>query len=294
MPIDPISAGVTAGGGLLGSLFGELFSAGDRWQARQAIERAMRGLQEVDDPVLRQMQAEQLGPSAYEDIRVDPALEGAQYGALGELDRIAQGGGLTLEDKVNLNQIEREQAQQNQARRQGILNLLARQGVNTGGASVAMQLGGAREQAERAALAGANTAADARRRATEAVLKRGQLAGQQRGQSFQEQDRRAAARDAIARYNASAREGAQRYNLGIPQQQFNNQMQRAQAIANASNGQAGFYQSQADRTRGMASDIGTGLGMATGAFLGGGKQQAPATSYDMGYSQAPELMDEKY
>lgn len=292
--VDPISAGIEAGGSLIGGIAGMASAANDRAAARRAIERALANYANIPLPDLQRMLAEQLGPSAMEGVSANPELEGDQYGALGELGRIADAGGLTLEDKTNLDAARREAATQAMRQRKSILNLIRRSGSGMlGGASVAAQLGAAGQQQEADALAGAQTNAAAQRRATEAVLNRGRLAASQRGQQFGEDAAKAAARDAINKYNTVARQTAQNYNLGLPQQQFSNRMALASGESNALNGVANQYTSDADRTQRTFANMGTGLGQAAGAFVPKPRAAAPATAYDYPDVAAPVRLNEE-
>lgn len=283
MAVDPVGAGVEAGGSLLGGLFGLFSGMNDRAASRRALERALKNYQNIPLPELQRMIAEQQGPSAMEGVSADPALEGMQNESLGELGRISDNGGMTLEDKANYEAAQRDAAQGAQRQRQSILNVLRRSGSGmAGGAGVAAQLGAAGDQQEATALAGQRMTADAQKRATQAVLERGKLAGAQRAQGFDEKSRRAAAADAISRYNATARQTAQNYNVGLPQQQWNNQMHRASAEANALGGVANQYSADADRTQRTWANAGTGAGQAAAGFVGSGKATAaPKTSYSM-------------
>ncbi len=259
MASDPysgvIEAGVNAGTGIAG-----LFSAqADRALAAERM-RQMAEAWNIPLPVLEQMVAETQGSSAMEGVHADPNLVGAQNDALGQLQNISDAGGMTLEDKVNNDQLQRQAAQRAQAQRQSIVNTLSRGGQAPGGVSAALQLGAQRDQQEAGALAGAKTAADARRRATEAVLQRGRMAGDMREQGFSEGTARARAADEIARYNAQAKERTQRYNLGLPQQQFQNRQGLASGKSGAAQAAAGFATANADRTQRTFADAGAGLG----------------------------------
>lgn len=292
MALDPISGAVEAGGGLIGSLVG-LFTAGaDRANAAAAMQRAADAYN-IPLPVLQQMVAEQLPPSQQASVYSDPGLQSAQSGALGELQNISDSGGMTLGDRVNNEGLQRDAAQRAQQQRQSIVNTLSRQGVQPGGVSAAMQLGAARDQQEAGALAGAKTAGDARRRATEAVLQRGQLAGQMRTQGFGEANSRAQAADQVAQYNAKAKERTQQYNLGLPQQQYNNSMQRAQGIASTNGAQANFNTQNANRNQAYWSDMGAGAGAAGAGAIQSARNPTPSTQVDYGgYNYAPEKLDE--
>ena len=262
-----------------------------RGNADEALRRAAQAWN-IPLPVLQQMYAEQLGPSAMEGVHSDPALAGAQTDSLAQLKDISDSGGMTTEDRVNNEMLQRDAAQRAQAQRQSIVNVIGRSGQAAGPVSAALQLGAARDQQEAGALAGAKTAGDARRRAIEAVLQRGKMAGDVRSQGFNEAAQRASAADRIAQYNAAAKERAQRYNLGIPQQQFQNQTSLA---AGRAGGQTNIA---ANETRAGAasgqriSDFGTGIARAIPAFAdmaNGGKGGAS----DPGFAQAPVPMSGK-
>lgn len=292
MAADPVSGIAEASGGLIGSLVGLFTSQGDRDRAADAMQRAADAYN-IPLPVLQQMVAEQLPPSQQASVYADPGLQSTQSGALGELQNISDSGGMTQTDQVNNEMLQRDAAQRAQQQRQSIVNTLSRQGVQPGGVSAALQLGATQGQQEAGALAGAKTSADARRRATEAVLQKGQLAGQMRTQGFGEANSRAQAADQVAQYNAKAKERAQNYNLGLPQQQYTNQIQRAQGVASANGAQANFSTQNANRNQGYWSDIGSGAGAAAAGGIQAARGQTPSTQVDYaGYNYAPQKLDE--
>lgn len=290
---------------VIGSIFGAVVGAMESATSQEDAENKMREIAtayNVPLPALQQMVAEQLGPSKQQDVYADPNAIAAQTGALGALQDISDSGGMTLEDKVNNNMLQRDAAQRAMAQRQSIVNVLRRGGQAPGAVSAALQLGAARDQQETGALAAAKTGADARRRAIEATLERGRLGGQMRQQGFSEGSTRARAADQIAAYNAQAKERAQRYNLGLPQQNFENYMQRAAGQVGANTTAANFSNNNAARIRGSASDFGTAIGtagMGIAQALGGGAGAGGATADPYGpgtagpYSQAPVPMQEK-
>jgi hypothetical protein len=291
--MDPISGIAGAGLSLIGTIAGQVAAANDRASAAAAMQRASEAYN-IPLPVLQQMVAEQLGPSAQESVYADPNLQAAQSDSLGGLQRISDSGGMTTEDRVNDEMMQRDAAQRAMAQRKSIVNTLARSGVNPGGASVAMQLGAARDQQEAGALAGAQTAADARRRAMQAVLQRGQMAGQMRSQGFNEASSRASATDKVREYNNRVVNQARMYNLGLPQQNFQNQMNRAAGMAGAQRSYADSLTGRANQTASMWSDLGAGAGKAVGGALGGGgaaAAPAPSTTYGDDPISAPMSLD---
>lgn len=266
--MDPVSAGIAAGGQLLGGILGQIDWNGDRASQRRLIEDMIRRAGSVRLPELERLQAELLGPSAAEGVYSDPELAAAQYDALGGLGDIVDSGGMTLEDRAVQEEALRAAAQRAQAQRRSVLAMLDRSGQGaTSGAAVAAQLSSAREQADRAADIGLRTAGSAQRRALEAMMERGRMASSMRSQDFSERSRRADAKDAISRYNAGALANARAYNVQLPQQQFQNQMSRTTAQMAPSQLGAQYYGQNADRLAGTISNFGSGLGYAgAGAY----------------------------
>jgi hypothetical protein len=247
-------------------------------------------------PQLQQMVAQVVPNSAAGQVYSDPNLGAAQTQSIGELGNIADQGGLTLTDKANFDTAQRQAAQGAMAQRQAIQNLLNRTGGGNSGVSAALQLGAQRGQQESSALAGQQEAASAQQRALQAVLQRGQLAGQVRAQGVNEATNRARAIDQMNQYNAQARQGAQQYNLGLPQQQYQNQLARAQGYAGTQQNYANYNQGEANRIGGVAADTGTGVGLAAGALVphaagsGGTSNQVDNSG---GYTVAPQKLPEE-
>jgi hypothetical protein len=292
MAADPLSAGMDVGGSLLGGIIGLIQAQQARQAANDAIARSVQGYGDIPLPVLQQMQAQQLGPSAQQNVYADPALVQDQQEGISSLGRIADSGGMTLEDRANNEALQRDAAQRAMAQRRSILSMLSRSGVNPGATSVAMQLGAARDQAETAANAGLQTAGNAQRRALQAIMQRSQLAGTQRNQGFNEASDRARAADIISQYNANARTKTNQYNAALPQQNFENAMTRQAGISGASQNAANFYTGDANRTQQTFANLGTGAGQALGGLVPKAQPQ-PQTTYDYpGYSQAPRPLDE--
>lgn len=183
-------------GGLVGGLVG-----GNK--ARQARKDQTAQYQQGLD-YLRGVK-EEAGPSAFQDVRVDPATRAAQMGALGMMQGEAAAGGLGVQDRAALQQAQDAQAQQERGQREAILQGAQRR--NTGGvsANLGAQLAAQQGSAQRGAMVGTQVAADARNRALTAMAGAGALGGQVRGQDFGEQSSIAQAKDLISRFNAGQR-----------------------------------------------------------------------------------------
>ncbi len=265
--MDPITLSLLLGAGVqvLGGVAGEAFSAQDRETQQRLLQQATDEFGKVNLPKLQQLVGEQVGPTELGKVQVDPELQRMQRGALDELMNVARSGGMTLEDKANLNRVEGQVARTESAGRGRIAEDMAARGISGGGAELAMQLANNQGASNRAAQGGLETAAAAQRRALDAMMQGGRLAGDMRGQDYDEKARAAQAQDLINRYNADSRSGAARYNAGLAQQQYENQMRQAQGKATGLRDQAGYAGQRADDTRALWNGLGTAGNRATSA-----------------------------
>jgi len=186
----------------VGSYFGNVFGGGNKkaetgWrEQRQAYEDALNGLKGAN------VQSE---ASGMKNVKIDPRLRSAQMGALGAMQGEAARGGMGVEDKAALMQAQEETARQN-AQQQGAI-IQGGQARNTGGSSntLASQLAAQQGTAQTNAMAGTQAAADARKRAMNAMAGAGEMGGKMEAQQFGEQAQAAQAQDAINAFNAGQR-----------------------------------------------------------------------------------------
>jgi len=219
---------------------------------------------------------QEVGKTNLSDIQLDPTNLDAQRAALAQLGDISQGG-LTLQDKVNLLDIQNEVARQDAARQGAIQQNMAERGMGGGGAELAQRLMAQQAGSDRAANDSRNVAAMAQQRALDAIMQRGQLGGQMRMQEYGIASDAAAAQDAINRFNAGQRQEGQRVaqdlemaNKGlshqeaaqandIAQQQFQNQFNKLR-------GQEGITKASANTSIEKGIDLGKGIGSITDTF----------------------------
>jgi hypothetical protein len=270
------------------SVLGDVFAGKSEDEQKYLLERAYEQFGKIDAPALKEIAAQELGPSAMEGVKTDPALAGLQRESLDEMLRIGRSGGMTLEDKANLNDIRGQQARTTAAGNNRVREQMAARGISGGGAELAMSLANNQGAAQRASEGGLRVAADAQKRARDSIIEGGRMAGSMRGQDFGEQSQRASASDARTRYNADAKANAQRYNTGLAQQDFGNRMSLAQGRSGQLMGQADFYGQKAAGTRAQTR----GYGQAVGA-LAGGKQQPQQASEAYDYDERYGMTDEE-
>jgi hypothetical protein len=170
--------------------------------------------------------------------------------------------GLADIDVANMNRIANQVARRQKAGMAGIESDMAARGQAGSGMDYALRAGAASDANQRLSEEGQNAQAAMLDRRFKAMLGRGEMAGKIRGQSFDEQSKKAEAQDLIARLNAASRDKAQYYNAGLAQKNFENQMQKTGALANPTNALAGFKVSQGNDTRNAFVGYGQAAGKA--------------------------------
>lgn len=266
------------------------------------------------------------GSTGLSNISVDPRLRNAQMQALTSLQQQGQSG-LTATDRQALNQILNQQQQQSNSANQAILQNMAARGQGGSGATLAAQLANNQNASNNGLTRSLGVAAQAQQNALNATAQSGQLGSQLEGQQYGEAANAANAQDAINRFNAQnsqqvmgtntgAKNAAQQlnlqnaqniantntgisnqqqeYNKGLYQQQYNNQMGKAQAEAGAEGNLGTYYGNQANATRGMWAGIGQGVdkagiaaagmaaGVPPGAMPSGGSPSSATSSNNYG------------
>lgn len=239
------------------------------------------------------------GSSELANVSTDPRLKDAQLAALSSLQEIAGADGMSTTDKVKFNQIQSENNRNEQGQRGAIMQDMARRGQAGSGMELAAQLMNQQASAERASQQGMDVKAQAERRALEALMQGGQLAGDMRGQEFSEKARAAEAQDAINRFNAANRQSVlgqntdrrnqaqasnldnrqsiantnvgvrnqqEMHNKGLVQQNYDNKLKKAAGMTGQMGGMAQSRDAAADRSAGMWSGIGAGVGQGFAAY----------------------------
>lgn len=265
-------AAMAIGGGapILAGLIGKALAAGDYEKAEQL--RAQAAAMYGDDilPQLEQMTAEQQGGSEFGGIVEDPRLRQAQLRALAKLEESIDTGGMTAEDREGYAQAELESGAYERGSRGALEQRMAARGLHGSGIEAAQALSGQQAGVARKSAADLSTAAEARRRAMGALEQYGTLAGGIRGQDYRVSADRAAAQDAINRFNTGQRAEAQGYNLQLPQQGYENRMDLYGRREAAQGRQAGGYERAGGRTEQEWAGYGKGV---SDAALGYGQSR---------------------
>jgi len=242
--------------------------AAERQQADALQQRAVLELEKLGIPsveaqkiVLEQPELvlssleERLGPSAFEDIQIDPRLQEAELDALSALQQAGEEG-FTAEDRARIEALRSQIGADEQARQASILQQMAQRGALDSGAQLAAQLGSSQAATQRASQEGLELAAQQAAARRNALAQAGQMASQMGSRQFSQDAQKAQASDAIRQFNAAvaARDTAAKqqqaqqrasianqqemYNKGLLQQNFQNQLAKATGVTGALGNQA--------------------------------------------------------
>lgn len=258
-----------------------------------------------------QLTAEEIGPSALEDISTDPRLAGMELEALKAMQERSERG-LTQEDKFDIEEALGMASQQEMARRQGLEQEMARRGMGDSGQSLMMKL----QNQQAAANQGRRQSMDLARQAVQnkqrALQQMGQMAGQMQGADFARQSQVASAKDRIAAANAQNRQNVsaqnlaarqnienqraalknqqQTYNKGLYQQDFQNKLAKTGAIGGATQQMANMYGSQAQAQAGADANVMSTLGGLGAAAIQYSDVRVKADIED-GSNETREMLD---
>lgn len=339
----PLMAAAVVAAPIVGGLMGNIMGAGDRAAAKKAMKQAYAELQKVGMPpdlsgplILQEFQKAgiltpeleedlQLAESEFVNIKEDPTLRDTQLEALNRFKQQTRGG-LAGDERATLNQIQRENAINTEAKRQQILMDQQRQGMGGSGNSLIAQLQAAQSGADMASQQGDSLMKLVAERVRSGANDMANLGGQMRDQDYTRQRDRAQAIDARNQFqytnsmarqarNIAAKNQAQAANLDNAQNISNanvnmrnneqarqrqaqgdywdRKMSYGSALAGAKLGQVGQYQANADRTAGMYSGIGQGVGQGLSAYA---KYSAANPSAGSGYGgdEAANEYDDYY
>lgn len=191
-----------------------------------------------------------------------------QRQALARMGNFAEGG-YTAQERAMMQRIQAQQRAEVQQQQQATMQQMAMRGMQGGGAELAANLYAQQGAANRANMQGLETQAQAFNRSLQATGAQGQMAGQMRGQSFDESATRASAIDDFHRAQGAAN-----------QQNFSNKfdVRGAQSQAGLAGAQTGMardqmlFQQKEDRKkrRGQQGNIIGDVSGLIGSFYGGG------------------------
>lgn len=243
-------------------------------RARQARRDAMGAIDDLEQyvPTHEQLAGdpyEEYGRSVAAQAQADPANIRAQRLALDQLAGVASQRGLTSADREAISQGNDLIAQSLRGQREASLQDLRERGMAGSGAELAALFGGAQSGAQAMAAQSAEINRAAQSRALQAMQASGALAGQARGQSFQERYSRGRAADEVNRANTGLRNAYRDNQRGAHRDVYDIRERQAALRTGQYNQAAQAHQQRAQQSRQQQGQIiGTGIQLAKG--FGGG------------------------
>lgn len=239
-----------------------------------------------------QLETMGLGPSAMEQVNVDPLYKQKQLEALERVGQLSEEG-MTPEEKSILEMSRRKAASETQAKMAQILQDRQQRGIGGSGDELAAKLAAAQQGADAQSQGDMQAAQQAMSTRRQALQQLADMSSGLRGQEYGEQSNLAKARDVISQFNVqnaqdvaktnvSARNQAlarnletrqglanqnvglsneqQLYNKELLQKDYLNRMDKAKSMAGMASDQARQYtQRAADVSKGIA-ETGQGVG----------------------------------
>ncbi len=259
---------------LAGTAAGQAASQMDRDEAMRLIKASTDAYGKIQVPKLKELFLSQQGKTGLAGIKDDPRYRDQQNAADSQLNDIISHGGLTLADKAALNAIRNRTARTESAGRNAILGGMAARGTLDSGAQLAAQLQGNQQSANELASADEATAGQAQARAFEAIRERARNAGQGLDRDYRQKSDAARAQDAINAGNTAILNTAAKYNSGLPQQNFHNELDLAGAQSGANSRLAAATAGRAKDTQDLWQGVGNVAGAGAKAYGSSGSNGA--------------------
>lgn len=263
--------------------------------------------------------------SKLQDYKEDKTLRDAQIQALQLLQQRGMGG-LTSADRAAFNQLRQQVAQEQQSKLAQLQQIMQARGLAGSGAELAMALQSQQEGTSRLASGADEIARIASQNALQALAQGSNLSQQLRTTDLDVASRLAQAQDEFTKFNLLNQMGINQrnveranraqelqwqraqnvsdlnvnaYNEELRRQveakkwMYEQQLARAQMLANAALGQAGNYQARAQATQQSWSNMGQGLaniGLAGMQYMGNRQNtsSSPTYTYNITYNTTPK------
>lgn len=167
----------------------------------------------VGDYTPEEAQAALMGQSAYEGISLDPEMRSAQTAQIGALERLRDEGGFNLTDRANLQKIQNDELMKERGQRGAIMQDARARGMSGSGMELMSLLGSNQAGMNRQSQRDLEIAGMAQDRALQAGGQAANLAGNVRGQDWQQEASKAAAQDAVSKFNSSMMNNTNQFNV---------------------------------------------------------------------------------
>ncbi len=225
---------------------------------------------DINTPKLQQADLYQQDPASISGFTEDSRLRDYQMKALDGLGREVDFKGMTPEDAAAYNRSRQQAGMMDAGFRGAAEQQQAARGMGSSIGSYAAALSSGQAATNRASAEGTQAAADSRSRYLQALDGLSGAASGVRGQDFGIANQRAQAQDAINRFNVGQKSATQSYNLGVPQQDFENQMGLSNQRLKSAQQMADEYHKRAEDSLQTAAKFGASSRKMLGGMSGGG------------------------
>lgn len=241
-------------------------------------------------------------PSAYSGIALDPATRAAQMAALGQYTDIANAGGLDASAKLALQQTIDAANAQSQGAQGAIMRSAQAEGQGGGDFALTQRALAAQGASNTGATQGLQAAAMAQANREAALNQMANIGGSVNASDFGQGAQKAAAQNAInatnqaytnaantgnvanqiqsGEFNVNTAQGVNAanttagqnkayYNAGLPQQRFNNELNKASGLSGVGTQQAGAAQNAQNQSNAMTGSLLGTAGTVIGGIYGG-------------------------
>lgn len=248
------------------------------------------------------IQVAEQAPSAYNNIALDPATRAAQMAALGQYTDIANAGGLDANAKLTIQQAIDAANTQSKGAQDAIMRSAQAEGQGGGDFALTQRALAAQGASNNAATTGMQAAAEAEANREAALNNMVNIGGGINAADYAQAANKAASENTINATNATVKNAANTgnvankiqtgefntgnaqnvnaantgagqnqayYNANLPQQQFNNELNKASGIAGVSGQQANAAQSAQNANLGFTGSLLGTAGTVAGAAMGG-------------------------
>lgn len=250
--MDPISSAIGGGISAIGGLIGSIFGSGDQDKAYAAMQKAIDTINKVGAPpdLAKQIiynQFQQAGlytPKLKEAVEQhfsnlgtlqDSGARDTQVEALNQLSNLSHTG-FNSADRAEINNLRNSINQNAQSRAASITQNMQARGAGMGGASgaqLAAELSNSQNAANDYSNQGLNIAGQAASRALQALTQKANVAGQVRNTDLDVNKTRAAAADEMNRFNINNKNAINASNIQSQNAGSLYNLQNKQAVSNA-------------------------------------------------------------
>jgi hypothetical protein len=251
--------------GGVGDIAGYFAGSGDRDKAMQDLEKARKAYEGVDPNIKAQEAAASGLPAAGAGSRA------AQMDALAALQRRYSQGGLDALTRARLARVQTDNSNAGRTAAAAAIEEANRRGTGAGGNAIVNAQVAGQQAANRNAQQTLDIAGQGEQLTAGATRDAANLSGQTRSQDYES----AGAQDAINKFNASQRQGAEQATVG-------NSLDRAGGIAGGYRAQYGAQMDEAKRKQGLWGGVGRTAGGVANYFVNpaGVADQAAQGGYD--------------